>query len=41
LVETLKPQDVITLALGSLPKQGLARLWAKKGSPGVKENVRE
>jgi hypothetical protein len=32
---------VTTLALGSWPKQGLARLRAKKRSPGVKENVRE
>jgi len=29
--------NVITLALGSWPKQGLARLRAKKGSPGVKK----
>jgi len=30
-----------TLALGSRPRQGLARLQAKRGSPGVKENVME
>jgi len=32
---------VATLALGSQPRQGLTRLRAKRGSPGVKENVRE
>jgi hypothetical protein len=32
---------VATLALGLRPRQGLARLWAKKGSPGVKGSVRE
>ncbi len=32
---------VATLALGSRPKQGLARLWAKRGSMGVKASVRE
>jgi len=32
---------VATLALGSRPRQGLARLWAKRGSSGMKENVRE
>jgi hypothetical protein len=32
---------VATLTLGSRPKQGLARLQAKKRSLGVKENVRE
>jgi len=32
---------VVTLALGSRPRQGLARLQAKKRSSGVKENVRE
>jgi len=31
---------VATLALGSRPKQGLGRLWAKIGSLGVKVNVR-
>jgi len=32
---------VVTLALGSWPRQGLARLQAKRRSPGVKESVRE
>jgi hypothetical protein len=32
---------VATFALGSWPKQGLARLRAKRGSPVVKESVRE
>jgi hypothetical protein len=32
---------VITLTLGSRPRQGLARLRAKKASPKVKESVRE
>jgi hypothetical protein len=32
---------VATLALGLQPRQGLARLRAKKGSPWVKESVRE
>jgi hypothetical protein len=32
---------VTTLALGLRPRQGLARLQAKRKSPGVKENVRE
>jgi hypothetical protein len=40
--------NVVTLALGSRPKQGLARLWAKREAqeshlmfPGVQKNVRE
>jgi len=32
---------VTTLALGLRPRQGLARLRAKRGSPGMKESVRE
>jgi len=39
---------VATLALGSRPRQGLARFWAKKEArelgrmlPGVQESVRE
>jgi hypothetical protein len=32
---------VTTLALGSRPKQGLARLQAKRGSSGMKESARE
>jgi hypothetical protein len=39
---------VVTLALGSQPRQGVARLWAKKEAwesvcifPGVQENVKE
>jgi len=32
---------VATLALGPQPRQGLARLRAKRGSPRVKESVRE
>jgi len=32
---------VATLALGLWPRQGLARLWAKRRRPGVKESVRE
>jgi hypothetical protein len=32
---------VATLALGSWPRQGVARLLAKKGNPRRKENVRE
>jgi len=33
-------EEVAILTLGSQPRQGLARLWAKRGSPGVKESVR-
>ncbi len=33
--------NVATLALGLRPRQGLARLWAKRGSPKVKESMRE
>jgi len=32
---------VTTLALGSQPRQGLARLRAKRGNSGVTESVRE
>jgi len=32
---------VATLALGSQPRQGLARLWAKRGSLGMKASVSE
>jgi len=32
---------VATLALGSRPRQGLARLRAKRGSTALKESVRE
>jgi len=32
---------VATLALGLQPRQGLARLQAKRGSLGMKESVRE
>jgi len=28
-------KNVATLALGSRPRQGVARLWAKRGAPGV------
>ncbi len=34
-------KSVATLALGLRPKQGLARLWAKRRSLGVKGSVRE
>jgi hypothetical protein len=40
-IKEKKSKYVTTLALGSQPRQGLTRLRAKKGSPGVKENVRE
>jgi len=36
-----KNTTIATLALGLRPRQGLARLQAKGGSPGVKESVRE
>ncbi len=32
---------VVTLALGSQPRQGLGKLWAKRGSLGMKASVRE
>jgi hypothetical protein len=36
------PINIVTIvALSLWPKQGLARLRAKRGSPGVKESVKE
>jgi hypothetical protein len=32
--------DVTTLALGSWPRQRLAKVWAKKGSLGITSHVR-
>jgi len=33
--------NVATLALGSQPRKGFAKLQAKRGSPEVNESVRE
>jgi hypothetical protein len=41
LVSKFITYTVTTLALGSQPRQGVARLQAKRGSPGMKESVKE